>query len=490
MDKELSTNNHRLKSIGIEAYLKEHENKGLMRLITCGSVDDGKSTLIGRLLYDSKMIFEDQLAAIESDSKKVGTQGGELDLALLVDGLQSEREQGITIDVAYRFFSTDKRKFIIADTPGHEQYTRNMATGASTADLAIILIDARFGVQTQTRRHSYIVNLLGIKHIIVAINKMDLVDFSEDRFNEIRDEYLTFSKELGIENPIFVPMSALNGDNVVNASEKSPWYSGKCLMDILDTIDIADHSEEKPFRFPVQWVNRPHLDFRGFAGTIASGSIKVGDEITVLPSGKTTRIKSIIPPIAQNNLLNINESNIVSMNEAFAPMAVTLTTEDEVDISRGDMIVPSAHLPRVSNSLKVMMVWMDDAVMTIGKNYYIKHSTTLVSGSFENINYKINVNTYERQQVDHLELNDIASCRLVLNRPIAVDAYHTNRFTGSFIVIDRITNNTVGAGMIVDVSRRDTDTLPENHREYSQAEIELNAYIRKHFPEWKCITIN
>jgi sulfate adenylyltransferase subunit 1 len=474
----------------IEEYLKVHENKGLMRLITCGSVDDGKSTLIGRLLYDSKMIFEDQLSAIEKDSKRVGTQGGELDLALLVDGLQSEREQGITIDVAYRFFSTDKRKFIIADTPGHEQYTRNMATGASTADLAIILIDARYGVQTQTRRHSYIVNLLGIKHIIVAINKMDLVDFNETRFNEIREEYAALSKELGIENPIFVPMSALNGDNVVNVSKYSPWYSGEPLMDILDTIDISDKSDAKPFRFPVQWVNRPNLNFRGFAGTIASGSVKVGEEITVLPSGKTTRIKSIIPPIAQNNLSEVNDTNVVSVDEAFAPMAVTLATEDEVDISRGDMIVQSTHLPRISNSLKVMMVWMDDTVMTVGKSYYIKHSTILVSGGFEHINYKIDVNTYERQQVDYLELNDIASCRLVLNRPIAVDAYQANRFTGSFIVIDRISNNTVGAGMIVDVSRRDTDTLPENHREYSQAEIELNAYIRKHFPEWKCITIN
>jgi sulfate adenylyltransferase subunit 1 len=474
----------------IEEYLKVHENKGLMRLITCGSVDDGKSTLIGRLLYDSKMIFEDQLSAIEKDSKKVGTQGGELDLALLVDGLQSEREQGITIDVAYRFFSTDKRKFIIADTPGHEQYTRNMATGASTADLAIILIDARYGVQTQTRRHSYIVNLLGIKHIIVAINKMDLIDFNETRFNEIRDEYAALSKELGIENPIFVPMSALNGDNVVNVSEYSPWYSGECLMEILDTIDISDKSDAKPFRFPVQWVNRPNLNFRGFAGTIASGSVKVGEEITVLPSGKTTRIKSIIPPIAQNNLSEVNDTNVVSIDEAFAPMAVTLATEDEVDISRGDMIVQSTHLPRISNSLKVMIVWMDDTVMTVGKSYYIKYSTILVSGGFEHINYKINVNTYERQQVDYLELNDIASCRLVLNRPIAVDAYQANRFTGSFIVIDRISNNTVGAGMIVDVSRHDTDTLPKAHREYSQAEIELNAYIRKHFPEWKCIAIN
>lgn len=475
----------------IEEYLRQHENKGLMRLITCGSVDDGKSTLIGRLLYDSKMIFEDQLSALEKDSKKMGTQGGELDLALLVDGLQSEREQGITIDVAYRFFSTDKRKFIIADTPGHEQYTRNMATGASTADLAIILIDARYGVQTQTRRHSYIVNLLGIKHIIVAINKMDLVDFSEARFNEIRDEYTVLSEELGIKNPIFVPMSALNGDNVVNASERSPWYSGECLMEILDTLDITDKSDEKPFRFPVQWVNRPNLDFRGFAGTIASGSVKVGDEVTILPSGKTTKIKSIIPPIAQNNLsLSGDNGKLNTINEAYAPMAITLTTEDEIDISRGDMIVHSEHLPRISNSLKVMMVWMADEPMMIGKNYHIKSATAVLSGSFDHINYKIDVNTYEKAVVDELRLNDIASCKLILNRPIAADPYRLNRSTGSFIVIDRITNNTVGAGMIVDVSRRDYENSTARERHYTPAEIELNTFIRKHYPEWGCIEIN
>ncbi len=475
----------------IEGYLKTHENKGLMRLITCGSVDDGKSTLIGRLLYDSKMIFEDQLSAIEKDSKKMGTQGGALDLALLVDGLQSEREQGITIDVAYRFFSTDKRKFIIADTPGHEQYTRNMATGASTADLAIILIDARYGVQTQTRRHSYIVNLLGIKHIIVAINKMDLVDFSEARFNEIRNDYSILCNELGIVNPIFIPMSALNGDNVVNASERSSWYGGKCLMEILDTIDILNKNDMKPFRFPVQWVNRPNSNFRGFVGTIASGSVKVGDEITVLPSGKTSRIKSIIPPIAKNNLSILGDNMVVdTINEAFAPMAVTVTTEDEIDISRGDMIVHSEYLPRISNSLKVMVVWMGEEPMKTGGSYYIKVATTVVSGSFEHINYKVDINTYERAQVEQLQLNDIASCKLVINRPIAADPYSLNRYTGGFIVIDRLSNNTIGAGMIVDVSLRDQDKVPPKTREYSGAEIELNVYIRKNFPEWGCIDIN
>jgi len=475
----------------IEEYLHQHENKGLMRLITCGSVDDGKSTLIGRLLYDSKMIFEDQLSAIEKDSKKVGTQGGELDLALLVDGLQSEREQGITIDVAYRYFSTDKRKFIIADTPGHEQYTRNMATGASTADLAIILIDARYGVQTQTRRHSYIVNLLGIKHIVVAINKMDLVDFSEERFNEIRNSYSDLAKELGIENPIFVPMSALNGDNVVYASEKSPWYRGDPLMNLLDSIDISDKSDAKPLRFPVQWVNRPNLNFRGYAGTIASGNIKVGDEITVLPSGKTTRIKSIIPPTAQKNLTETSGNNLIAMiAEAFAPMAVTLMTEDEIDICRGDMIVHSHDLPRISNSLKVMIVWMSDEPMTTGRNYHIKSGTTVLGGSFEHINYKIDVNTYEKIPVNQLELNDIASCKLVLNRPIAADPYRFNRFTGSFIIIDRITNSTVAAGMIIDVSRRDVDSVSGNQKGYTPAEIDLNVFIRKHYPEWGCNDIN
>ena len=457
-----------------------------MRLITCGSVDDGKSTLIGRLLYDTKMIFEDQLMALEKDSKKMGTQGDAFDFALLVDGLQSEREQGITIDVAYRYFSTDKRKFIIADTPGHEQYTRNMATGASTADLAVILIDARYGVQTQTRRHSYIVNLLGIKHIIVAINKMDLVDFSEVRFNEIRENYTILSKELGIENPIYLPMSALNGDNVVEASEKSPWYKGECLMEILDTIDITDKSEAKAFRFPVQWVNRPHLDFRGFAGTIASGTLKVGDKITVLPSGKTTRIKSIIPPMGHNN----SELNtIVTIDEAFAPMAVTLTMEDEIDISRGDMIVHSENLPRISNSLKVMVIWMADEPMVCHQNYYFKSTTTVLGGHFEHINYKIDVNSYEKTPVDILQLNDIASCRLVLNRPIVLDPYRVNRATGSFIIIDRVNNNTIGAGMMVDVSRRDTDTVSCDHRDYTPTEIELNLYIRENFPEWGCKAI-
>ncbi|MBN2896939.1 MAG: sulfate adenylyltransferase subunit CysN [Campylobacterales bacterium] len=469
----------------IEAYLKSHEHKELLRFITCGSVDDGKSTLIGRLLYDSKMIFEDQLASIEKDSKKMGTTGGGLDLALLVDGLQSEREQGITIDVAYRFFSTERRKFIIADTPGHEQYTRNMATGASSADLAIILIDARYGVATQTRRHAYITALLGIKRIMVAVNKMDLVGCSQERFETICRDFEAIIPDLPHHEQItfgFIPISALEGDNVVTQSERMAWYKGDTLMHYLDTVALHVSQIEGAFRFPVQYVNRPHLDFRGFCGTIASGSVKVGDAITVLPSGKTATVKSIIAP-------SIPGCDNDALPEAFAPMAVTLTTNEEVDISRGDMIVHSAQLPRVSNSLKVMVVWMDDAPMTPGNHYLFKTATTLVSGSFAHINYRVDVNSYQRLEAEQLALNDIASCKLVLSRPIAADAYHVNRSTGSFIVIDRITNRTVGAGMIQDVSRRDSDTVAQHHRSYSEAEIALNAYIRAHFPEWGCKVI-
>jgi len=462
-------------------YLKKHENKDMLRFLTCGSVDDGKSTLIGRMLYDSKMIFDDQLAAAESESKKYGTTGEKIDMALLVDGLQSEREQGITIDVAYRFFATEKRKFIIADTPGHEQYTRNMVTGASTADVAIILIDARKGILTQTRRHSFIVSLLGIEHVIVAINKMDLVDFSESVYNEISQAYGELAKELGIKNTYYIPVSALDGDNVVDKSAHTPWFNGMPLLGLLDTMDISKEQKAENFRFPVQYVNRPHLNFRGFCGTIAAGSVKVGDAITVLPSGKSTTVKSII------NAGDITEANReATTEEAYAPMAVTITTEDEVDISRGDMIVHTHNLPRVSNSLKVMLVWMDEKPMTLGRTYDIKRATSVVSGNFEHINYKIDVNTYERTQIDTLELNDIASCRMVLTRPIASDSYKDNRLTGSFIVVDRITNNTVGAGMIVGVSRRDEDVIKRGDKHYSDAEKALNQYIREHFPEWEC----
>ena len=462
-------------------YLKEHENKDMLRFLTCGSVDDGKSTLIGRLLYDSKMIFDDQLAAAESESKKYGTTGEKIDMALLVDGLQSEREQGITIDVAYRFFATENRKFIIADTPGHEQYTRNMVTGASTADVAIILIDARKGILTQTRRHSFIVSLLGIEHVVVAINKMDLVDFSEDVFNEISASYGALADELGIKNTYYIPVSALDGDNVVDKSENTPWFAGKPLLGLLDSMDISKEIKAENFRFPVQYVNRPNLDFRGFCGTIAAGSVQVGDEITVLPSGKTTKVKSII------NGGDITEENrAATTKEAYAPMAITITTEDEVDISRGDMIVHTKNMPRVSNSLKVMLVWMDEKPMDINRSYDIKRATSVVSGSFEHINYKIDVNTYERTQVTSLQLNDIASCKMLLTRPIAADSYKENKETGSFIVVDRISNNTVGAGMIVGVTKRDEDKAVHSHKTYSDAEKALNRYIRDNFPEWNC----
>jgi sulfate adenylyltransferase subunit 1 len=465
-------------------YLKEHENKDMLRFLTCGSVDDGKSTLIGRMLYDAKKIFDDHLDAVKSESKKYGTTGDKIDLALLVDGLQSEREQGITIDVAYRFFATENRKYIIADTPGHEQYTRNMVTGASNADVAIILIDARKGILTQTRRHSFIVSLLGIEHVIVAINKMDLVDYSEDKFNEIKREYTKLSDELKIKNTYYMPLSALDGDNVVNLSANMPWYKGKTLLNLLDTMDISKEIKPENFRFPVQYVNRPNLDFRGFCGTVAAGKVRVGDEITVLPSGKNTRVKSII------NAGDITELNRnVITNEAHVPMAITITTKDEIDISRGDMIVHTKDMPRVSNSLKLMLVWMDEKPMDLKRSYDIKRATSVVSGRFEHINYKVDINSYERMQVNVLELNDIASCKIILTSPIAADSYKINRLTGSFIVIDKITNNTVGAGMIVGVSRREEDAIKLADKNYTDTEKALNGYIRENFPEWECKVI-
>lgn len=477
-------------SENIEAYLKEHENKEILRFITCGSVDDGKSTLIGRLLYDSKMIFEDQLAAIEKDSKKVGTTGEKIDLALLVDGLASEREQGITIDVAYRFFSTEKRKFIIADTPGHEQYTRNMATGASTADVAIILIDARQGILTQTKRHSYIASLLGIKNLIVAINKMDLVDFSEEVFENIKKDYkeiipnLPHNEDLNIQ---YIPISALDGDNILTNSPKAPWYKDQPLMELLDTIEIHK-KESNSFRLPVQYVVRPHLNFRGFSGTIASGSINVGDEITVLPSGKTSKVKSIVSNDIKD-LRPLGKDEVVeTIQTAFAPMATTITLEDEIDISRGDMIVKSSDIPKVSNHLSAMVVWMDEAPLTLGQNYVIKRATSVLNGTFNSVDFKKNINTFEEVDADKLELNDIAQVTVSLDREIAVDPYHENRYTGSFIIIDKYTNSTVGAGMIVS-SVEGSAELASDSKEYTQAEKELNAFIRKNYPEWNCKAI-
>ncbi|MFO0906525.1 MAG: sulfate adenylyltransferase subunit CysN [Pirellulales bacterium] len=426
----------------IHEYLAQHERKELLRFITCGSVDDGKSTLIGRLLFESKMIYEDQLAAIQKDTARYGTTGGQIDLALLTDGLEDERQQGITIDVAYRYFSTDKRKFIIADTPGHEQYTRNMATGASTADLAIILIDARKGVLTQTKRHSFIVSLLGIKHIVVAINKMDLVDFRQEVFEQIKADYQAFSARLDLPDVHFIPMSALLGDNVVAPSDKTPWYQGPALMNLLETVYIGSDRNLEDFRFPVQLVNRPNLDFRGFCGTIASGIVRKGDEIVALPSRKTSRVKSIVTFEGE-------------VDEAFSPQAVTLTLEDEIDISRGDMIVRPGNVPRVEQKFDAMVVWMAEEPMVPGKSYWIKQTTKNTPGVINTLRYQIDVNTLHRTEAPTLRLNEIGRCSLTLNQPVAFDGYRRNRATGAFIIIDRITNGTVGAGMILDRSTAD-----------------------------------
>ncbi len=455
----------------INAYLAQHEQKELLRFITCGSVDDGKSTLIGRLLHDSKMIYEDQLAAIESDSTKHGTTGEKIDLALLVDGLQAEREQGITIDVAYRYFSTAKRKFIIADTPGHEQYTRNMATGASTCDLAVILIDARYGVQTQTRRHSYIASLLGIKHIVVAVNKMDLMDFSEERFNEIQTEYLAFAKTLGLADDIyFVPMSALDGDNVVNRGDRSSWYtapkySGKTLMEILEGVKIDEDKNLSDFRFPVQYVNRPNLDFRGFCGTVASGVVNVGDDITALPSGKSSRVKSVVTYEGD-------------LPRAFVGQAVTITLEDEIDISRGDMIVSAQDNVVQTNHVQAHVVWMADKEVSEKSEYFFKFATKLTTGNVDKIHHQIDVNTQELHKKASLGLNAIGLIDITLNQPVVVDPYQKNRATGAFIVVDRLTNVTVGAGMVDSVL-----ASVEVQNDHSAFAADLSALIKQHYAD-------
>ncbi len=421
----------------INEYLLQHERKEILRFITCGSVDDGKSTLIGRLLFESKMIYEDQISAIKKDTAKHGTTGDDLDLALALDGLQEEQQQGITIDVAYRYFSTDKRKFIIADTPGHEQYTRNMATGASTADLAIILIDARKGVLTQTKRHSFIVSLLGIKHIIVAVNKMDLVNFSEETFEKIKADYQAFASRLSLPDVHFIPLSAKNGDNVVTLSEKTPWYQGSPLMNFLETVYIGSDRNLEDFRFPVQYVNRPNLDFRGFSGTISSGIIRQGDEVMAIPSRKTSRVKRIVTMDGDKA-------------EAFAAESVTLTLEDEIDISRGDMIVRPGNVPHVHHKFEAMLVWMHEDAMVPGKQYLIKQTTKSSPGVINTLRYRIDVNTMHRENSPVLKLNEIGRCQITLTQPLCFDAYRRNRSTGAFIVIDRITNSTVAAGMILD----------------------------------------
>lgn len=422
----------------IHTYLARHQKKELLRFLTCGSVDDGKSTLIGRLLHDTKMIYEDQLAAVKRDSEKVGTTGaGEIDLALLTDGLKAEREQGITIDVAYRYFSTDRRKFIIADTPGHEQYTRNMATGASTCQLAIILIDARHGVMTQTRRHSYIVSLLGIRHVVVAINKMDLVGYAQDVFERIKADYTGFVAKFDLRDITFIPMSALKGDNVVSRSDAMPWYLGPPLLDHLETVHIASDRNLTDLRFPVQYVLRPNLNFRGFAGTVASGIVRKGDEVMVLPSGKRTRVKSIVTYDGE-------------LDEAFAPQAVTVTLSDEVDVSRGDMLVRPDNPPHVSSQIEAMVVWMAEQPFVPGRTYTLKHTTRQVAAEVASFRYGIDVNTLDHRAIARLGLNEVGHVQLSLTQPLACDPYRTNAATGAFILIDRLTNNTVGAGMILE----------------------------------------
>jgi bifunctional enzyme CysN/CysC len=434
----------------VDAYLKANQQKSLLRFLTCGSVDDGKSTLIGRLLYDSKMLFDDQLSALESDSKKVGTQGEALDFALLVDGLAAEREQGITIDVAYRFFTTDKRKFIVADTPGHEQYTRNMVTGASTADLAVILIDARKGVLTQTRRHSYLAHLLGIKKLVLAINKMDLVDFSQARFDSIVADYRAFADQIGIEDFLPIPLSGLAGDNVTEPSVNTPWFDGPALLEYLENVPVGDTSlRREPFRMAVQWVNRPNQNFRGYAGTIASGEIRPGDRISILPSGLSSTVDRIV-------------TFDKDLDKAIVGQSVTLTLADEVDCSRGDLMVATSAPAEVNDRLGATLVWMAAEAMVPGRAYWLKIGTQTVTASVARVDEVIDVNTMERQPGQPLELNDIGRCEILLDRKVAAQSYADNRHLGGFILIDRATNATVAAGM-VDSFPQAADTAAGDH---------------------------
>ena len=423
-------------------YLQQQQNKQLLRFITCGSVDDGKSTLIGRLLYESKVLFEDQLGQLEADSKKLGTQGDELDFALLVDGLSAEREQGITIDVAYRFFATDKRKFIVADTPGHEQYTRNMVTGASTADLAVILIDARQGLLTQTRRHSYLVSLLGIRKVVVAINKLDLVDYSQAVFERIEAEYRAFAAQIGLQDIQCIPLSALRGDNMLQASPNTPWYQGPSLLAYLEDVLLEqDRQSQAAFRLPVQWVNRPNLDFRGYCGNVVAGSVRVGERIRVLPSGQQSEITGILGSAGEQQ-------------QALCGQAVTLTLKDEIDISRGDLIALADTPPAVADQFEATLVWMDEQPLLPGRPYLMKIGCRTVGMSCANLKHRVDVNSLEHLAAKTLELNGIGVCNLHLDRPIAFDAYADNRDTGGFIVIDRLSNRTVGAGMLHFALRR------------------------------------
>ncbi len=443
----------------IDAYLAQHQHKTMLRFITCGSVDDGKSTLIGRLLYDSKMIFEDQLAALESDSKRVGTQGQEIDFALLVDGLAAEREQGITIDVAYRFFGTEKRKFIVADCPGHEQYTRNMVTGASTADLAVILVDARKGVLVQTRRHSYLCHLIGIRNVVLAVNKMDLVDYSQEVFDRIVGDYAAFARDIGIERFTAIPISGFRGDNITAApSDKTPWYDGPSLVEHLESVEVLSGvNAGKPFRLPVQWVNRPNLDFRGFAGLIASGSVKPGDSVRVLPSGKTTTVERVVTFDGD-------------LPEAVAGQAVTLTFADEIDCSRGNVIAAAGDPPQVADQFEATLVWMADEALIPGRGYWLKLATQTVSATIAEPKYEIDVDSLERLAAKTLELNQIGVAELTTDKPLVFETYADNRALGGFILIDKITNATVAAGMLHFSLRRSqnvhwqpTDVSREHH---------------------------
>ncbi len=460
-----------IKEEGIETYLKNQQHKSLLRFLTCGSVDDGKSTLIGRLLHDSRQVYEDHLNTLKSESQKIGTTGEKLDFALLVDGLQAEREQGITIDVAYRYFSTAKRKFIIADTPGHEQYTRNMATGASTCDLAIILIDARRGVLEQTRRHSFIASLLGIRQFIVAVNKMDLVNFDEKVFNSIKTEYLGFAAGLPKIDIKVVPISALDGDNLVTKSEQMPWYSGEPLLTLLENAEVGTRNVDLPFRMPVQLVSRPNLDFRGYMGTIAAGVVKPGDVVKVLPSGKESKVKRIVTFDGD-------------LDYALPGEAVTLTLEDEIDISRGDLLVAPEADTQITQRVLANVVWMTEEPLQPHRQYDIKLATRKTRGHVDAIRHRIDVNTLEQHEATELKLNEIGLLELSLTNQIGVDPYNKVRDTGSFIVIDRLSNVTIGAGMVVEALADKTTKT-----QFSEFELELNALVRKHFPHWQALDI-
>jgi bifunctional enzyme CysN/CysC len=447
----------------IDAYLMSHQYKSLLRFITCGSVDDGKSTLIGRLLYESHLVFEDHLAALASDSVKVGTQGGDLDLALLLDGLSAEREQGITIDVAYRFFSTEQRKFIVADTPGHEQYTRNMVTGASTADVAVILIDARKGVLTQTRRHSFLVSLLGIRRVVVAVNKMDLVGYARETFQAIADDYLEFASRIGLSDVTFIPLSALKGDNVVAPSAQMHWYHGPTLLGYLETVEVDDDTANGPFRLPVQWVNRPDLDFRGFSGRIVGGTVRPGDAVRVLPSGTTSSIARIVTMDGD-------------LDEAVAGQSVTITLADEVDASRGDVLVAAGSPAEVADQFEAHIVWMHEDEMLPGRQYLMKVGTRTVGLTIGQPKYRVDVNTLDHLAANTLGLNEIGVCNISVDRPIAFDPYSVNREMGGFVVIDKLTQNTVGAGLLHFALRRSHNIHWQEVRVDKQARAEQSHH--------------